>query len=147
MPLSPTLVGLSTPARTYEIEKGAIRRFAEALESTNPLYLSEEAARAAGYPGLLAPPTFAITMSGLPVPGLPLPDTGIIHGEQSFDYGVPMTAGDSITVITTVSDLKSRGPLSFVTLVTEGTNARGEFAFRSRTLLIINEGGSADESR
>jgi len=53
--LDKSLIGRQSEPVLHEVEKGAIRRFAEALGDPNPLALDEVAARAAGYPGLVAP--------------------------------------------------------------------------------------------
>ena len=42
----------------FEVEKGAIRRFAEAVDDPNPLYTDEEYARNTPYGGIVSPPGF-----------------------------------------------------------------------------------------
>lgn len=49
-----------------EVEKGAIRRFAEALGETNPIHFDEGAARAAGYRSIVAPLTFPTALRQAP---------------------------------------------------------------------------------
>ena len=51
-------IGKSGEARTIEVERGAIRRFAEAIGDTNPLFNSESEARYTCFGGMIAPPTF-----------------------------------------------------------------------------------------
>jgi len=46
--LDKNAIGRSSPPTLNEVEKGAIRRFAEALGDFNPMYYDEEYARAAG---------------------------------------------------------------------------------------------------
>lgn len=127
-----------------DIEKGAIRRFAEALGETDAIYFDEQAARHAGYRSVLAPPTFAVTLPRNPVPGLILPEAGVIHGEQEFIYGAPICAGDVITVTAWLENAKVRkgrqGTMSIVTIGSEGVNQEGAMAFQARAVLIINEG-------
>ena len=55
-----SLIGRESEPFVAEVEKNAIRRFAEAIGDPNPIYAEEEAARAAGFPTLVAPPTFAV---------------------------------------------------------------------------------------
>ncbi len=142
--VDPGWIGARSIVAVTEIEKGTIRRFAQALGETNPIYFDEEAARAAGYPSLLAPPTFAITLTRNPIPGLTMPRAGVIHGEQEFLYGRAMTAGDRISVsgwLAEVREVKGRrGPMTLVTLLTEGCHADGTLAFQSRSVLIIPKG-------
>ena len=53
------LVGRTTAPGKNLVERGAVRRFAEAIGEDHPVHRSERAARALGYPGIIAPPTFA----------------------------------------------------------------------------------------
>ena len=55
------LVGRTTAPGKNLVERGAVRRFAEAIGEDHPMHRSERAARALGYPGIIAPPTFATT--------------------------------------------------------------------------------------
>jgi len=55
-------IGRESKPALNEVEKGAIRRFAEALGETNPIYFEEAAARAAGYRSIVAPPTFPTSL-------------------------------------------------------------------------------------
>jgi len=56
-----SLIGTWSEPFVVDVEKGAIRKFAEAIGDPNPLYFDERFARQHGYPGLLAPPTFPIS--------------------------------------------------------------------------------------
>ena len=51
-------IGTESAALTVDIEAGAIRKFAEAIEDSNPLYRDEAAARHSLHGGIIAPPTF-----------------------------------------------------------------------------------------
>ena len=57
-------IGVESEPVTHEVEKGAIRKFAEALGDANPLFNDEEAARKTRYGGMIASPTFLRSMSG-----------------------------------------------------------------------------------
>ena len=131
---------------TYEVEKGAIRRFAEAIGGMNPIYHDESCAVAKGYRSLVAPPTFPITFRYQNVPGLELPEQGLIHAEQSFELGVPIVAGDRITCTTRLVDDYVKegrsGRMRFVVREVVGVNQFGETAFRSRSSVIVREGVS-----
>ena len=52
------LIGTESQPLTFEIERGAIRRFAEAIGDPNPLFNDEQAARRTRFGGMIAPPTF-----------------------------------------------------------------------------------------
>jgi len=51
-------IGKSTDVRVFEVEKGAIRRFADAVDDPNPLYWDEEYARNSRYGSIITPPGF-----------------------------------------------------------------------------------------
>lgn len=74
MPATPTdfaaYVGLEAePPRVsrYPVNEAMIRNWVEALEDFNPIYVDDEAARATGRPGIVAPPAMVSTwvMNGL----------------------------------------------------------------------------------
>ena len=50
-------IGHVTDPYAVTVEKGRLRDFARATGQSDRVYLDEEAAKAAGYRGLLAPPT------------------------------------------------------------------------------------------
>lgn len=135
-------VGTESPPFSQVIETGAIRRFVEALGLEYQPYRDADSARAAGYRNVVAPPTFMITLHGLPIPGLDLPEAGLIHGEQTFRYGEPVVATDVITVVSRLTDVKTRGPLTFLTLETKGINQDKVMAFISTSTIIAREGQS-----
>ena len=94
--LERSLIGRESEPVLHEVEKGQIRRFAEALGDPNPLALDEAAAKAAGYTGLVAPPTFAVTLTGNERfrHSLDLGTRSILLGEQQIELNRPIVAGD-----------------------------------------------------
>src|SRR5690606_41628823 len=48
----------SPPHTTYEVGRAKIAEFADAIGDDNPLHRDVEAAKEAGYPDVIAPPTF-----------------------------------------------------------------------------------------
>ena len=64
MALDRELVGRSyPPSAVYEVGRAKIAEFATAIGDDSPVYRDAEAARAAGHPDVIAPPTFAIAVS------------------------------------------------------------------------------------
>ncbi len=64
MALDQELVGRSyPPSAVYEVGRGKIAEFARAIGEDSALHRDVEAARAAGYPDVIAPPTFAIALT------------------------------------------------------------------------------------
>jgi acyl dehydratase len=99
---------------------------------TNPLYFDLDAARAAGYSDLVAPPMFAVVYAGRSVGPVTLdPEVGInlpmlVHGGQEFHWGRLVVAGDEISTSTTVKDISERGGMGFYVFESESKNQRGE---------------------
>jgi acyl dehydratase len=141
--LDRSLIGRESEPVLHEVEKGAIRRFAEALGDPNPIYVDEVAARAAGYPSLVAPPTFAVALTSNERfrHSLDLGTRSILHGEQQFEFTRPVVAGDRITVRSKVADVQERagasGPMDVIVVEDEGRDDKGELVFRTRAMLIL----------
>jgi acyl dehydratase len=141
--LDRTLIGRESEPVLHEVERGTIRRFAEALGDPNPLYQDEEAARAAGYAGLLAPPTYPVVLAQNDRfrHSLDLGTRSVLHGEQQFEYARPIVAGDRIVVRTRVADVAERpgasGPMDVLVLEDEGRDEKGELVFRARATFIL----------
>ncbi len=141
--LDRTLMGRESEATTHEVEKGSVRRFAEAVGDQNPLYTDEEAARSAGYPGLVAPPTFPAVLSVNERfrHSLDLGTRSLLLSEQQLDYGRTIVAGDRIVVRSRVADVQERagpsGPMDVLVIETEGKTPEGEMVFRAREMLVL----------
>ncbi|MCY0887085.1 MAG: MaoC family dehydratase N-terminal domain-containing protein [Alicyclobacillaceae bacterium] len=89
-------VGVVSNTVPNEVEKGAIRKFADAIGDDDRIYREVEVAKAAGYRGIPIPPTFSRTFDFGVIEGLVLPTNGLIHGEQRFKYNEPICAGDVV---------------------------------------------------
>jgi len=141
--LDKNAIGRSSPPTLNEVEKGAIRRFAEALGDYNPIYYDEEYARALGYPTIVAPPTFpasfhsAADLRELLGVGI----KSLLHAEQAFDYERPILAGDRIYVSTRVADVLERqgpaGKMDVALIQDEGRDEEGNLVFKARRTLVV----------
>jgi acyl dehydratase len=137
------IIGKNYPPALNEVEKGAIRRFAEAIGDPSALYKDEEAARAAGYRSMVAPPSFPATFSGgvdfMAV--LAINPRNVLIGEQSFEYHQPICAGDRLLVTSRVVDIYEKmgtgGVMDFVVVEDEGRDDRGELVYRARKTIIV----------
>src|SRR5207248_6078415 len=93
MALKTDAIGKSYDPVTYAVGREKIREYASAVGETNPLHHDVEAARAAGYADLVAPPMFAVVFAGRAVgPVLFDPEVGLnfammVHGGQEFQWG------------------------------------------------------------
>ena len=134
-------IGLESVPATMEVEKGAIRRFAEAIEDANPLWNDEVAARKTRYGGLTAPPTFLRSMRGVQV-NLPfeLSFSRRLDGGSDWEYFQPVRPGDSITAVARIADLTERsgrlGAMVFMTTVTTYRNQFDEVVATQTNTLI-----------
>ena len=138
-PVTVPPIGTASEPRTHLVEAGAIRDFSQALGLNYQAYYSKSYAQSFGFADIIAPPTFAITLAGHPVPGLDLPHSGLIHGDQAFKFGTPIAAHDTIRVVSTLIGTKARGPLTFLTIETTGTNQREEWVFTSTSTIIASQ--------
>jgi acyl dehydratase len=124
------------------VERGHVRRFAEATSDDNPIYRDEAAARAAGYARIPAPPTFAIALRA-PDPriGLDVDFTKLLHGEQTLRYERPLLCGDELTVQATIVEAYAKagkaGPMDFMVIETTGRDPAGALVFTARSLTVI----------
>jgi len=144
--LDKTLIGRESESLVVEVERGAIRRLADAVGDQNPFHSDEAAARAAGFASLLAPPTFpaVLSLNERFRHSLDLGTRSLLLGEESIEYGRPIVAGDRLTVKSRVTDVQERagtsGASDVLILETEGRGAEGEFVFRTRETFILRRG-------
>ena len=143
MAINPQYVGKTFPAtEPYQVSREKLREFADAIGDTNPVYRSRAAAQEAGFPDVIAPPTFAIVISvassgkALADPGLNLNYAMVVHGEQRFEYSRPLVAGDVVTAQSTISSIREVGSLSMMTTTTEIRTVDGEHVCTAHSTLV-----------
>lgn len=134
------LVGVEQETQVFKVEEGHLRRFAQAIGDFNPLWQDEEYARKSRYGRIVAPPIFLIDMGAskfaedLMKARCALP--GFLNGGLEIEYYKPMVAGDTITTVSKLIDLKERigksGKLLFMTVETTHTNQHGELVIKER---------------
>jgi acyl dehydratase len=132
MALSTEVIGKTYAPATYAVGREKIREYAAAVGETNPLHFDLDAARAAGYDDLLAPPMFAVVYGARAVgPAILDPEVGInfammVHAGQEFVWGPVVIAGDEITTTASVKDISDRGGMAFYVFETVSENQLGE---------------------
>jgi acyl dehydratase len=132
MSVNTQAIGKTFDPVLYAVGREKIREYAAAVGETNPLYSDVEAARAAGFADVVAPPMFAVVYAGRSViPALFDPEVGInfamlVHGAQEFRWGPLVVAGDEVTTTATVKDISERGPMTFFVFESLSKNQRGE---------------------
>jgi acyl dehydratase len=132
MAVNTEAIGKRYPASVYAVGREKIREYAYAVGETNPVYVDVDAARAAGYADVVAPPMFAVVYSGRAItPALFDPEVGInfanmLHAGQEFLWGPVVVAGDDITTTTEVKDVSQRAGMGFYEFETVSRNQRGD---------------------
>jgi acyl dehydratase len=126
---------------TYAVGREKVREYAHAVGETDPRYLDPEAARAAGFADVVAPPMFAAVYSAAAVfPAIM--DSGLdfsrmVHGAQEFTWHAPVVAGDEITTEAELEDKAERGGMQFFVFKSTSTNQRGELVSEGRWTNIV----------
>jgi acyl dehydratase len=126
---------------TYAVGREKVREYAHAVGETDPRYLNPEAARAAGFADVVAPPMFAAVYCG-PAVWPAIMDSGLdfsrmVHGAQEFTWHEPVVAGDEITTEAELEESTERGGLKFYVFRTTSANQRGEPVSEGRWTNIV----------
>ena len=143
MALDAGLVGRSyPPSAVYEVGRAKIAEFAAAIGDTDPVHHDAEAARAAGYPDVIAPPTFviALTLSAAGVvvedPDVALDYSRVVHGEQRFTHHRPIRAGDRLVATPTIEAVRSVGGNDLLTTRVDVATEDGEPVCSATSMLV-----------
>ena len=137
-----SLIGSSLAPFAVEVEKGAIRRYAEAIGESTQIYFDEAFARSLGYAGIVAPPTFPTTFRPPSKPAWVrgLDEGRILAGEQGFRYRRPILAGDRLQCelrLTGVQDKRSsKGNMELIIQDLIVTSPSGEMVCVNRRVVI-----------
>ena len=132
MPVSTAAVGKQYDPAVYAVGREKVREYAHAVGESDPLYLDPQAARAAGYADVVAPPMFAVVYSSPAIaPALFDPEVGMnfammVHGGQELEWGPVVVAGDEITTTASVKDITEGGGMGFYVFETLSVNQGGE---------------------
>jgi acyl dehydratase len=139
MSLSPAVVGRTYgPTAAYEVSAAKIAEFAGALGDTNPAYGGDQP---------IAPPTFAAVIAAQSWdqlwadPELGLALHRIVHVDQSFQSVRPLRAGDRVQANLTISAIRQRGPLTYLTLAVTVSDTSGELIVTSTSTVLHNGAG------
>jgi acyl dehydratase len=131
MAVNAEAVGKTYAPTLYAVGREKVKEYALATGETDPLHLHHEAARAAGYADVVAPPMFAAVYSGPAIgPALFDPEVGInfalmVHAEQEFKWGPLVVAGDEIETTVSVRSIDERAGNGFYVFESVSTNQDG----------------------
>lgn len=133
---------------TLPVEREKIREFAMAVGEDNPVLLDVEAAHTAGFPEILAPPTFTVTQI-FEVPrevreeqlGANLNYGRVLHGEQEFVYKRLPYAGEKLHGTLRIAkdftkEGKRGGKMRFVTYESRFEDSQGNEVLTAYYTLI-----------
>ena len=144
------LIGTQTDPVILEVERGAIRRYAQAIEDQNPLYNDVEYAKKSKYGEMICPPGFF----GWPVKPRSLAQSPIFSQimqksgrSTSMDNGgelefmLPIRAGDILSSVTKIADIYEEAGRSgnrFLLAIREVTyvNQNGDIVAKSKARTI-----------
>ncbi|MDQ3154340.1 MAG: MaoC family dehydratase N-terminal domain-containing protein [Actinomycetota bacterium] len=149
MALDSSFVGRSYPrAATYVVGREKIREFADAIGDEDPVYRDPNAARAAGHPDVIAPPTFTMLLSLrsqqalVSDPELGLDYSRVVHGDQSFTHHRPVRAGDTLSADLHVDSIRFAAGNDMITVRCEITDADGAPVTTARSMLVVRGEGA-----
>jgi acyl dehydratase len=142
-------IGKVDPPHLREVEKGAIRRYADAVGDDNPLYYDEEYAKKTKYGGIIAPPGFfgwakkTISSSegliGLIGAMIEAGYAGILDGGMAYDFYLPIRVGDTLVGSPKVADIalkEGKTKMMVLRFETSYTNQNGDLVAKSYQTLI-----------
>src|SRR5438874_11101245 len=95
--LSSDLIGRESEVVLFEVERGAIRKFADAVQDQTPACVR----------GDIAPTTFPTTFR-MTIPGVTFDMARVMHGAQEYRYERPHREGDRMSCRGRVAKLYRR---------------------------------------
>jgi acyl dehydratase len=138
---------------TYEVGREHVRRFAEAIRDSNPVYTDPQAARALGHPDCIAPPTFLTVLNfrfalegPIVDPGFGLDYSRVVHGEQRFELHRPVRVGDVLQMVSRIEDIKDAGRNELIAMAMQITDAAGERVATVRSTIVSRGTAAAKEA-
>ncbi len=143
MAIKTDAVGKEWPSVTYQVGREKIKEYANALGIHNSVHLDVEAARAAGFRDVVAPPMFCVVYSA-PALGPAMFDSEVgmnfaamVHGGQEFEWGEPACSGDEITTTAKCLDISEKDGKGFYIFETNAVNQNGDLVAKGTWTLIV----------
>ncbi|AEG43405.1 MaoC family dehydratase N-terminal domain-containing protein [Isoptericola variabilis] len=119
---NPDFAGREYPVTApYSVGREKVREFATAVGATHPAHHDLVAARGAGYPDLVAPPTFAVVIAQraeaqyVTDPEADVDFSRVVHADEKFVHHRPIVAGDELVTVLHVDSVTHRGSIGMVT--------------------------------
>jgi len=143
MPLKTDAVGKEWPAVTYEVGREKIREYSYALGLENQVHFDRDAAQAAGFRDVVAPPMFCVVYCAPAMgPAILDPDVGMnfaamVHGSQEFAWDEPVCSGDAITTTPRCLSIDERDGKGFYVFESTSVNQDGAEVVRGTWTNIV----------
>jgi acyl dehydratase len=144
MAVNPEIAGrVYPPSPAYEVGREKIREFADAINSPDPVHRDPEAARALGYPDVIAPPTLAVIIAQrsesqlITDPNAGIDYSRVVHGEERFVHHRPIVAGDQLVATLSVDKVGSAGKVTMVNTRVEIADEKGEPVTTVTSTIVI----------
>ena len=131
MPVNKDAIGKKWEPVTYQASRAKIAEYARAIGLDNQVHFDREAAVAAGYRDVVAPPMFCVVYSAPALgPAIVDPEVGInlptmVHGGQEFVWGEPACSGDEITTSAKCLEIFEKDGKGFYVFETRSVNQDG----------------------
>lgn len=147
------LIGQVSQPTVMEVEKGAIKRFADSVADYNPLFWNEDYACNTRWGGTIAPPGFF----GWPCywEAMPMFDSQalelrramvaggydrLLDGGIEYDFFLPVRAGDTLVASSRITNIRERegkgGKMLFCSAETAYYNQNGNLVAKARKTVI-----------
>jgi acyl dehydratase len=137
------------------VDRSSIRRYAQAISDSNPLYLDDEYAKQSKYGGIVAPPTYIFDVShdifaeigedGRDLTRVTVPGMNAVRGGNEYEFFEPVKAGDVVNRRRKVTDIyekegKKAGKILFITYETTYVNQNGKaLAICRETMMFLKQ--------
>jgi acyl dehydratase len=143
MPVEDKAVGKEWGPESFAVEAERIGKYADAVGERSDVHRDPDAAKAAGFRDVVAPPMFAVVYSAPAMgPAILDPEVGInfgamVHGSQAFEWGEPVCAGDDISTTATCKQIYEQDGKGFYVFETVSTNQDGAETVRATWTNIV----------
>jgi acyl dehydratase len=136
-------IGKQWPPVTYQASRAKIAEYANVIGAENPIHFDREAALAAGYRDVVAPPMFCVVYSAPAMgPAVLDPEVGMnlaamVHGGQEFEWAEPVCSGDEITTTASCTDIYEKDGKGFYVFESASVNQEGQPTVRGTWTNIV----------
>jgi acyl dehydratase len=143
MSIKTEAIGKEWPPTTYEVGKEKIREYATVVGIDNPVHFDQEAARAAGFRDVVAPPMFCVVYSAPALapaifdPEVAMNFATMVHGGQEFVWGEPACSGDVITTSARCLEIYEKDGKGFYVFESTSVNQDGAEVVRGTWTNIV----------